>query len=172
MREVSFEVYPRSRPVDDPERGDVADLLLAVPYLLSLGVIPPLSVVNEILRSGFDDAGMSGGCRWEPFEIDAEEWQEARAKLEAPPYGHRFLEPPADVRTRQEWVGWIFERRFGMPSGKYLALSRRLDELDTQVERAAEAGDARREHRLRLERMLVGMRLARLTMKYLRPGGA
>ena len=50
-------------------RGTVAELLESIPYLLADRLLPPLRVVNDVLRRGVHDAGMSGGCSWRPFEI-------------------------------------------------------------------------------------------------------
>ena len=58
--------------------GTVKNLLLDIPYLLDMpiafrkeghGLIPPLSVINEILSTGIEDAIMSGGCKWEQFGV-------------------------------------------------------------------------------------------------------
>lgn len=50
--------------------------LLDIPYLLMYGVIPPLPVINEILKSGGGDGGMSPGTSWEPFTITETEYKE------------------------------------------------------------------------------------------------
>lgn len=40
------------------------------------GIIPPLHVLNEVLESGCDDAGMDGGARWKPFSVSKPEYEE------------------------------------------------------------------------------------------------
>ena len=61
----SFAVLPATGPGTIPERGNTVDLLLNMPYLLTSGLIPPEFVINELLSHGLDDAGMSGGVRWD-----------------------------------------------------------------------------------------------------------
>jgi hypothetical protein len=107
MRSVSYEVFARSALPGETVRGTVAELLLAIPYLLALRIVPPLSVMNEVLSDGVSDAGMSGGVRWEPFTIDGEEWEEVRATLAADDEGYRFVEPEAWVSSFEDWHVWV-----------------------------------------------------------------
>ena len=53
------------------EDWNVADLLFDIPYFFLAMIIPPMAVVNEVLQKGVVDAGMSGGCKWKPFQLDA-----------------------------------------------------------------------------------------------------
>jgi hypothetical protein len=65
---------------DSWKHGSLTELLFDIPHLwLPLRVfkvIPPFHVLNEILISGISEAGMSGGCRWQPFQISEEEYAE------------------------------------------------------------------------------------------------
>ena len=62
------------------ETGSTLALLDSMPSMTSilrfLRVVPPLHVLNEILASGTDEAGMSGGCEWKSFEIHPDEYAE------------------------------------------------------------------------------------------------
>jgi hypothetical protein len=59
------------------KRGTLIELVLDIPYLMdSTGVIPPLSVLNEVLREGGNNGGMSPGTEWKPFEITEAEYTE------------------------------------------------------------------------------------------------
>ena len=51
--------------------------LLDIPYLLYFGVIPSRAAMNEVLRAGGGDGGMSPGASWEPFELTEDEYWEA-----------------------------------------------------------------------------------------------
>ncbi len=58
---------------------------------------------------------MSGGCIWEPFEIDEGEYRELVAELQRRGrrrrgYGwgsYDVLEPPSAVRTYDDWEEWL-----------------------------------------------------------------
>jgi hypothetical protein len=51
-------------------------------------VIPPLHILNEILISGISEAGMSGGCQWEAFQISEMEYLELVEDLMTLPDAH------------------------------------------------------------------------------------
>lgn len=65
---------------DTRQHGSLTQLLFDIPALsfaLRLWkTIPPRHVLNEILRNGVSEAGMSGGCVWQPFEIKEAEYAE------------------------------------------------------------------------------------------------
>jgi hypothetical protein len=51
-------------------------------YLIppKIGLLPPMNVLNERLKRGGGNGGMSPGCVWEPFELDEQEyWEVAHA---------------------------------------------------------------------------------------------
>jgi len=75
-----------------PTEGTVVDLLFDMPWVLArYATVPTLDDLNELFREGSYDAGMSGGCEWEPFEIDTTEYNEiVRAIRQRPLAG---LEP-------------------------------------------------------------------------------
>ena len=75
MRTISYKTLG-GMGGETPKVGTVADVLLEIPYLLMTRIIPPLRVVNDLLAKGISDAGMSGGCRWEPFQVTPVEWEE------------------------------------------------------------------------------------------------
>lgn len=61
---------------EDPERQQDCPLDNFVEYLPTLMLIicttrtfPSLAVLNDLFSIGHMDAGMSGGLRWQPFEI-------------------------------------------------------------------------------------------------------
>jgi hypothetical protein len=169
MRSVSYEVFARSALPGDTVRGTVAELLLAIPYLLALRIVPPLSVMNEVLSDGVSDAGMSGGVRWEPFTIDGEEWEEVRATLAADEEGYRFVEPEEWVSSFEEWHVWVFEHLYGVPAAEHLRLSREEHELALAIERSRAGGDEEGMLDLHVKRVRVGNELAALLSRHLRP---
>jgi hypothetical protein len=114
MRKISFAVLGGVGGSSE-EQGTVVDLLSAIPYLLTAQLVPPLHVVNDLLMKGIYDAGMSGGCEWEPFHIDASEWNDFRRALAEPHSGAacEFVEPPDWVKTYDDWHSWVMTFKYG-----------------------------------------------------------
>jgi hypothetical protein len=148
--------------------GTVVDLLERTPYLLAFGVVPPLHVLNDLLRRGKRDAGMSGGCRWEPFEIDDDEWAAARATLEAAARPCRYVPPPSWVTTIGDWEIWLFEHVYGVPADEHRRLVTRDAELQRTIAEAQDADDSTRVAELTHERTRVNDQFGQLLLEYLR----
>jgi hypothetical protein len=75
MREVSY-IRSDPRAPDQNCKAALLDFVFDVPYLLSRGVIPPLHVMNEVLKEGGGEAGMSPSTTWETFELSGDEYDE------------------------------------------------------------------------------------------------
>jgi hypothetical protein len=112
MRELTFVVEPGIGPEEMPQRGSLADLVLALPYVV-MDAMPPRRVLNDVLREGILQAGMSGGCLWEPFEIGAAEYEELVQELRRGGRGLETPEPPDSVATYSDWVDYLYEQRTG-----------------------------------------------------------
>ena len=80
MRQVE---YLRHEFHHEPEKRSAAlpYFLLDIPYLFLSGVIPPLTVINYVLRHGGGDGGMSPGASWEPFTVTEAEYPELVEEL-------------------------------------------------------------------------------------------
>ena len=78
---------------DERRQAPLPVFLMDVPYLLVLGVVPPLPVLNEILSTGHLGGGMSPGARWSPFVLDHSEFAELLAA---------FPQAWNDLRTTDE----------------------------------------------------------------------
>jgi hypothetical protein len=167
-RTVSFWV---ADGVGDPtrKRGTMADLLEAVPYLLVARLVPPWHVVNDLLRSGGSDAGMSGACTWEPFEITRAEWAELARELAARPPKRRctFVEPPDWVQTFEDWHAWIMIFKYGLPD-EYREVDREYRELERARAQAANAGQTDLAEELRARAGEAADRLSQLVMTHRR----
>jgi len=114
MRDVAFVRSPGIGPEHEQneETLPLDRFLLQIPALLVLTVprapIPPLSILNEVLRQGFQSSGMSGSVRWTPFEITAREYVAAIVALRL--RGSYSLEPPPSwVRSLRDWKAWVLE---------------------------------------------------------------
>jgi hypothetical protein len=76
MRHLKYEAYA----IWDnsmPREGTVVDLLFDIPYLIGWSTpFPTRDQLNRLLGKGIYDAGMSGGCEWEPFQLSTDEYEE------------------------------------------------------------------------------------------------
>ena len=83
LRTLEYERYEFHQDAPEPRTGSLAEFVLDVPYLLFNGVVPPLRILNAVLRTGGGDAGMSPGTGWKPFRITRQEYDELVRHLRA-----------------------------------------------------------------------------------------
>jgi hypothetical protein len=81
LERLKYNLLPPVGPGSFSAEGSVADLLFDIPYFFLAKIIPPIDVVNELLQKGIVDAGMSGGLKWKPFELDAPSYAKLAANL-------------------------------------------------------------------------------------------
>ncbi|MGB7847805.1 MAG: hypothetical protein WBL63_19490 [Candidatus Acidiferrum sp.] len=91
-RRVKYEILAAVGPGRFLKEGGLADLLFEIPYFFLAEIIPPIGVVNEILNRGTVDAGMSGGCKWKPFQVDRTMY--AKLVVDLKKLRFRVVEPP------------------------------------------------------------------------------
>lgn len=134
-REVNFRVFPRAGQGEREERGSVALLLTKIPYFLSGGHIPPLTLVNEVLRSGRVNAGMSGAIEWPSFEISVSEFEDVVEELTTGVAGKsfQFHEIPTWIESQDEWDAWLSFRLENIPFEENLRLLRKISERQKKV---------------------------------------
>ena len=150
-----------------PEQGTVADLLSEIPYLLTARIIPPLHVVNDLLAKGVENAGMSGGCEWEPFQISESEWEELASQLKSMPDDEacEFVQPPDWVETVDDWQAWIMIHKYGLPE-KFRVVEREVRELEHARKKALNEGNEELVLELHLRVIEAGERLSQLVMDH------
>jgi hypothetical protein len=85
MRVVSYKKLAGMGPGKERKQGTVADLLLDIPYFVFADVLPSFEALNALLAKGIEDAGMSGGVEWKPFQITPDEYREAIEELRTNP---------------------------------------------------------------------------------------
>ena len=158
MKTIIYYLLPGTGSRVTKKEGTAKDLLLDMPYLLGMypplrkegiGVIPPLKIINEIFSIGINDAGMSGGCKWEPFQIDENDFEELVAQLlsDDPKY-FRWIEPAEWVKTYDDWTAWKFELIHGGPSQEYRKLWSELKATSKAHIDAGKRGDEETEKKL------------------------
>ncbi|MBI5570495.1 MAG: hypothetical protein HY914_11160 [Desulfomonile tiedjei] len=160
MKKITYRYLPPVGPRDpsNPVTKPLADFVEEIPYFLAFNLIPPLSVMNEEFSTGEDDAGMSGGCVWEPFTIAKEEFDELVRELQN--RGMRYVEPPQWVTTKTDWHIWKFEYELGIPSDEHYRLGREEDKWNDLKRQAGEAGDQEQMLEYHLKAVEAGQALA------------
>ena len=78
---IKFQYIPPMGSEEVELEGDTLELLKNIPYLFRSGVIPSVDIINNVLSKGLSDAGMSGGARWIPYQIDITNFNELVEKL-------------------------------------------------------------------------------------------
>lgn len=159
MRNIDYEEL-WGDDVCSREHLSIADVLRSYPYLLTAGLIPPLAIVNALLRTGEVDAGMSGGGRWEPIEITGTEYAEIVSDLvENGTHGRtlRYVEAPDWVRDREDWSLWVAEQAYSIPLAENRRFHALMAELRTAEEEASNRGDeaARIDQSMRLNAVYI-----------------
>lgn len=149
-----------------PIDASLADFIQDIPYFLSFNLIPPLSVMNEKFSSGEDDAGMSGGCVWEPFTLTQSEYEELVRELQE--RGLKYVAPPEWVRDKTDWHVWVFEFEFGAPWEEHYRLLREDSKWAKMAQEARKEDDQAKFLKYYAKSMRAGGRLARFLAPYIR----
>lgn len=169
MRRVTYQMRAHGG-VGDPVEASLQEFLRWIPYLLSEpgGPMPPLVVLNDLLAKGILDAGMSGGCQWEPFQITPAEWEELASALERTS-GLVVVEPAVWVRTYSDWATWRLATKLGIPPDEQLQLKALHDEEDRWrqgSETAAREGDRDRMLECHAKAVDAGTRAIEIIERY------
>ncbi|MEW8632249.1 MAG: hypothetical protein AB2591_19805 [Candidatus Thiodiazotropha sp.] len=116
MRDVRYKILPPVGPGEGPwEYACLNEFIFHIPtfsYSVGIsGVIPPIHVLNEIFKQGEDDAGMSGGAKWKPFEIENDEYNELVEMLLTSPE-KEFIEDRElwEKKNLRKWTGALFSK--------------------------------------------------------------
>ena len=110
MRDVRFK-YHRGSGHGSWEYATLRDFLHKLPaffHVLYVGLVPPLHVVNQVLRTGTDAEGMGGIYEWKPFQLDAREYDELVTELLAAPEGKYIRDEALDSAPNlAKWIGAV-----------------------------------------------------------------
>ncbi len=168
MKKFDYEVLSPIGLGIAKKTGTLKELLENIPYLMIHKIIPPLKVINYILQTGKYDAGMSGGCTWEPFQINNEEYEELTKSLIASDKKYTKDEPPDWVENYSEWHIWIMERLYDVPAEEHLRLTKEYSRLEKLRKEAHENGDSTLTIDLHLKAIQAGNELSEYFMKHLK----
>jgi hypothetical protein len=162
-------VFPAIGSGTIKQSGTLKDLLFEIPYLLTSGLIPPIHVFNDVLRTGFVDAGMSGGCKWQPFEISQIEYEELTVSLNTNSDKlFKRIEVPGWVQSHSDWSIWRMEYLYGVPSKEHRRLQQEYDEIEEKRKKARESGDKELEESLYEKFLEIGERLSEFIVSHTR----
>ncbi len=123
-----------------PVEGSLADLVLAIPSLVT-EEIPPCCVFDDVLTRGIRDFGVSGGCIWQPLQIDAAEYEELVDELQRRgrpgpgiDAGRPFDVPtaPDHVQTYEQWSDFLYTVRMGSQAPAWLRQTSELAGLSAE----------------------------------------
>jgi hypothetical protein len=167
MRTLQYYELTAFGPEKLPKEADLLRFVLDIPYLFVFGLIPPICVLNDVFRSGLADAGMSGGCGWEPFQVDSEEYDELVQALLAVPEGNcKVVEAPGWVRSLIDWNIWIMEYEVGIPAEKHYELWQEEEKWRKLTQQAYDDGDEKLALEYHLKGVGAGQKLAEFIMPY------
>ncbi|MEN6321434.1 MAG: hypothetical protein ABFD82_22145 [Syntrophaceae bacterium] len=168
MRSLQYNLLPPVGDGQTPVYGDLLDLLQAIPYLLSDGLIPPLVVLNHIFQMGVYDAGMSGGITWEPFEIDQTEFNElVNGFVSLKNTEYRLVVTPDWVKTNIHWLIWKMEYLYKIPSEEHIRLWEEDEHWTRLHQEAIVIGDTKKVDEYYIKSMQAGNRLSKFLMAYI-----
>jgi hypothetical protein len=127
MRTVTFRTHGPVGAYGGRTEAQLDTFLLNIPNLFYFGYVPPCNVVNAVLAVGISDAGMSGGCKWKPFQISSKEYEEVIVALRASDPTARgkaivFADVPNYVDSKHEWIAWVMYTEAGIPYAEHLRL--------------------------------------------------
>lgn len=104
---VRYYLMDGTGPYKTERLGTWADVVAAMPYVVTFThPFPPRPVVNELLSTGLNDAGMSGGVEYPPTSPSVDEYQEMRsaARWARTPYVDSAV--PDEIQTRAQFTEW------------------------------------------------------------------
>lgn len=145
MKKIEYKYLPPTGRDSVESIAMLDEFLISLPHLLYMGYIPPLNIINLFLALGIDEAGMSGGAEWEPFDIDKKEYEEILDSLKHRKYhdSEYFNSSLIDeiISTKNEWFVKVMEHKHGIPFARHFELMEREQALRQQSAEAYEQGD-------------------------------
>lgn len=168
MRNIQYYQLPPIGSDDQLYESTIIEFILDIPYLLNFGLVPPLQIFNEIFKNGFEDAGMSGGCKWEPFEIDQNEYEEiVKALFAMPQANYRLIAPPNWVRNSDDWQMWCQEYEMEIPHETFYRLSMEDNKWSNLKRQAEESGNKDLALEYHLKGLETGVQLVEFITPYI-----
>lgn len=142
--------------------NEITKLLLRIPYFKQNGQIPPLHVLNDLMRRGIRDAGMSGRVEWEPFELGESEYAAVVQELRQRGLELVEAEPPPDVNSYELWNEWCRANRMGEYAAEFAQLQTLRRKLEDEMRSSEQRGDNENAGRLQLRLIDISTRISEI----------
>lgn len=166
MRRMAYELLD-PQGTSQPAEGTLLEFLFAIPNLLHGGVMPPLRVLNHLLRQGVLVAP-EGGCRWAPVTLTQSEYLEVVGEFNAlTETAVHAWDAPAWVETYSDWSILLAEKLFDVPADEHLTLHRAFEALVVERDAAMAKDDQEAATRLSDEADKAADRLAAFLQQHL-----
>jgi hypothetical protein len=176
VREVAFTYLHPVGPELEGQNAPLAEFLGYMPHLFYFRYMPSLNVLNGFLAAGLDEAGMGGGCRWEPFQLTSLEYDELVQFLRVTTsrvgrHPDKFVAVPDEIRTKNQWFAWVWSVDLGQPYDESMVHLERIDSLAQRRDSANANGNAELAESLHLEWFRAGESFRLFMEQYDRPRG-
>jgi hypothetical protein len=113
LRTVGYVRHPGPWHDPEPAENSLLAFVYDIPYFGACGVFPPFHLLNQQLRRGGSQGGMSPGATWDPFELSPEEYRDlVEAVQSVSPESLR-------VRARYAQLAFTFDPAFDGPPETY-----------------------------------------------------
>lgn len=165
-----YEILPATGSNEIVEKGNTAQLLINIPYLFTLGVFPPETVLNEILSKGISDAGMSGGARWKPYKIYHDDFElifgevKSLSKLN----NLEYIEPDSWVKSFEDWNVWVMYIKRGIPWEEHKRLNNSVIVIEKELKEAEKNNNVDKINELHVKYVVEGMKLSEFIMRHMK----
>lgn len=159
-------IYYYLNDLDQKKIDSLDDFFIKITYLFSMRVIPPRSIVNEILEHGVVDHGMGGGFKWNPFSVSEETYRSLVVNSEK--RGVRYIEPPLWVANYSDWYVWMMEYTMGIPAKEHKELNDEVKRLEDAAKKAFDVNNKELGYKLHLEAVDAGNKLADFIQSYMK----
>ena len=121
---------------------------------------------------GISDAGMSGGCKWKPFQISSQEHEEVIGVLRDSGLTARgnalvFADVPDYVSSKHEWAAWVMYSEAGIPYAEHLRLLENEHALNQRNQEEAQGINRQLSESIHMEWIRAASALAEFTRPYL-----
>jgi len=151
--------------------GDFGEFILNFHKLFVGNLIPPISVLNNVLLKREKEGG-ADNLVWKPFSISDADYNELVEKLLSDTSrDFRLLETPYSVESFLDWYIWAMEKAYGVPADRHRLLELKVRDCERRREKAIISNDHKDIiNASHFECVNAGMELAEFLDRYLGNG--
>ena len=147
--------------------GDLLGFVANIHKLFVGRLVPPLSVVNDVLLRRGDE--ICAHMTWDPFSISEVEYDELLEGLQAV---HNFKscgdKCNVEVNNYIDWYLWAMESAYGVPADQHRELELKVRDAEYRLDKAIKAKeDSKKINAIHAERFSESMKLKKFLDKYI-----